>query len=286
LLLILAQQTKQLQRVTDSLSFILHPIFVAVDAPSKAYDWLAESTIDHSTLLEAHRELTAENLILKAKLQKFEFIEKENTRLHSLLESSFKIGEQFISASLINVNLNPNTQTVVIDKGKRFNLFLSQPALNEDGVIGQIIDVKPLSSSIMLITDPNHAIPVEINRTGLRTIATGSGAQNTLLLPYLSHNTDIQIGDLLTTSGLGGVFPKGYPVATISALTPAPGEAFMRVEAKTIAKIESTHELLLVWSNQEPIPLLPTEQPTQTPDTFESVEGSEEPEMPEPSDAR
>lgn len=276
----LAYQTNQLQRFKDSLSFIVHPILVAVDAPSRAYDWLTESTIDHSTLIEAHRALSTENLILKAKLQKFEFLEKENTRLHSLLESSFKIGEQFISASLINVNLNSNTQTVVIDKGKRFSLFLSQPALNEDGVIGQIIDVKPLSSSIMLITDPNHAIPIEINRTGLRSIATGSGTQNTLLLPYLSHNTDIQVGDLLTTSGLGGVFPKGYPVAIISALTPAPGEAFMHAEAKTIAKIESTHELLLVWSNQEPTPLLPTEQ------SPEVLEGTKEYTLSEPTDAR
>ncbi len=199
---------------------------------------------------------------MKAKLQKFEALEKENTRLHSLLESSFKLGEQFISAELINVNQNQNTQHIIIDKGSRFNLYAGQTALNEDGVIGQIIDVNPLTSSIMLITDPNHAVPIEINRTGLRTIASGSGIQNRLTLPYLPHNTDIQIGDLLTTTGLGGVFPKGYPVGIITQLTPIAGGAFMHAEAETVAKIESIRDILLVWSKQEPIPLLsgaPTE---------------------------
>lgn len=257
MLLLLAQQTNQLTRLKDSLSFIVHPVLVAVDLPIRLYDWLTESTADLSDLIEENHRLKSELLLLKVKLQKFKALETENTRLHSLLESSFKIGEQFISASLIKVNQNPNTTHIVIDKGSRFNLYKGQAALNENGVLGQIINVHPLTSSIILITDLNHAIPVEINRTGLRTIASGSGTQNTLTLPYLPHNADIKIGDLLTTSGLGGVFPTGYPVAIVTKLTPMPGEAFMHAEAKTIAKIDSTRNILLVWSKQEPIPLLP-----------------------------
>lgn len=267
-MLLLAQQTNQLSRFKDSLSFIVHPVLVAVDLPNNLYQWLTESTSDHAELLEENRQLKSESLLLKAKLQKFESLEKENTRLHSLLESSFKLGEQFISASLIEVNQNSNTQHIVIDKGSRFNLYAGQTALNEDGVIGQIISVHPLTSSIMLITDPNHAVPIEVNRTGLRTIAVGNGVQNTLTLPYLPHNADIQVGDLLTTSGLGGVFPKGYPVANISKLTPLAGEAFMYAEAETIAHIERIRDILLVWSKQEPIPLLtgaPTEPEHLTP---------------------
>ncbi len=256
MLLLLAQQTGQLARFKDALSFIVHPVLVVVDLPGKLYKSVTESTANHAELSEENKKLKSESLILKAKLQKFEALARENTRLHSLLESSFKLGEQFISASLIKVNQNPNTTNIVIDKGSRFNLYEGQAALNEDGVIGQIINVHPLTSSIMLITDPNHAIPIEINRTGLRTIALGNGIQNTLTLPYLPHNADIEIGDLLTTSGLGGVFPKGYPVATVSTLTPLPGEAFMDAEAKTVTKIERTRDILLVWSKQEPIPLL------------------------------
>jgi len=94
----------------------------------------------------------------------------------------------------------------------------------------------------------------------LRTIASGSGAQNTLSLPYLPHNADIKVGDLLITSGLGGVFPQGYPVARISKLQPMPGEAFIHAEAQTIAKTETTRNILLVWSKQQPIPLLPAKK--------------------------
>lgn len=252
----LAQKTNQLSWLKGSLSFIAHPILVVVDLPSNAYNWLTESSTGHSKLLQENKQLKSESLLLKARLQKIESLEKENTRLHSLLESSFKLGEQFISASLIGVNQNPNTQHILIDKGSRFDLYAGQTVLNEDGVIGQIIKVNPLTASIMLITDPNHAIPIEINRTGLRTIAVGNGIQNTLTLPYLPHHADIRIGDLLTTSGLGGVFPKGYPVAKVNKLTPLQGEAFMYTEAKTIAHIENIRDILLVWSKQEPIPLL------------------------------
>lgn len=255
-MLVLAYKTNQLNRFKDTLSFLVQPVYEVVNFPSTVSKWITQSSTDRAELLEENRLLKSEALFLKAKLQKFDAIEQENNRLHSLLESSFKIGEQFISASLINVNQNPNTQHVVIDKGRRFDLYQSQAALNEDGIIGQIIDVRPLTSSIMLITDPNHAIPIEINRTGLRTIATGNGSKNILILPYLPHNADIKTGDLLTTSGLGGVFPKGYPVGVVSKLTPLSGEAFMYAEAQTVAKIDSTHEVLLVWSKQQPISLL------------------------------
>lgn len=228
----------------------------AVDLPSNGIDWLAElfKTTDQLTL--ENQQLRNEALLLKAKLQKLQALEAENIRLQGLLDSSFKIGEQFISASLLNVNRNKNTQHVTIDKGSQYQLEPGQPALNDQGVLGQILDVSPLTSSIILITDPNHAIPVEINRTGFRTIATGTGERNALTLPFLPHNTDIKEGDLLTTSGLGGVFPAGYPVATVSELKPVKGEAFLFAKASTIAKIENTRELLLVWSNKNPIPIV------------------------------
>jgi len=184
-------------------------------------------------------------------------LEKENTRLRAVLASSFKLGEQFIVASLIKVNLDPHSHRVVADKGSRFNLFKGQAVINTNGIIGQVTRVLPFSSEIMLITDLNHAIPIEINRTGLRTIAVGTGLFNQLTLPYLPHNTDIKSGDLLITSGLGGVYPKGYPVATVSSLSAAPGQAFMQAQARTTVQNESIHELLLVWSNQQPVPLIP-----------------------------
>ncbi len=267
-LLAVSYKTDYLDRFQGALSYVLHPLLLVVNLPSQSLDWLSEQTLGRSALLEENSSLKAEALMLKAKLQKFDAIEKENTRLHSLLESSFEIGEQFIAASLLSVNTNKNSQQVVIDKGSRFSLFPGQAALNEDGIVGQITAARPLTSDIILITDPSHAIPVEVNRTGLRTIAIGSGFKNSLTLPYLPLNADIQTGDLLTSSGLGGVFPKGYPVATISTFKLSGGEAFMRASATTIADIDRTHELLLVWSRRDPIPLLPGTAKTDTPNAL------------------
>lgn len=229
---------------------------MAVDSPANAYHWVTDTFSSHAQLLADNSRLKNERLLLKAKLQKLEAIEQENVRLQSLLGSSFKLGEQFLAASIIRTNLNPLTHQVVIDKGSRFKLYKNQAALTADGVIGQVIDVNPLSASIILLSDPNHAIPIEISRTGLRTIAIGSGNNDSINLPYLPHNSDIRIDDLLITSGMGGLYPKGYPVAKVSELAPAPGQAFMIAKAKTIAKIENSHEVLLVWSQQQPIPIL------------------------------
>ena len=256
-LLAVSYKTDYLDRFQDALSFILHPLLLTVNTPSQSLGWVSDKTMGRSALIEENNTLKADALMLKAKLQKFDAIEKENTRLHSLLESSFEIGEQFIAASLLSVNTNKNSQQVVIDKGSRFGLFLGQAALNEDGIVGQITAARPLTSDVILITDPSHAIPVEINRTGLRTIAIGTGLKNSLSLPYLPLNADIKAGDLLTSSGLGAVFPKGYPVATISSFELSGGKAFMHASATTIADIDKTHELLLVWSRRDPIPLLP-----------------------------
>ena len=229
---------------------------MAVDSPSRAYEWVTEAFSSNSHLQEENNRLKVEERLLKAKLQKYEAIEHENIRLQSLLGSSFKLGEQFIAASIIRTNLDSLSQQVVIDKGSRFNILNGQAAINDEGIVGQVVNVNPLSASIILITDPNHAIPVEISRTGLRTIATGNGDNNALNLPYLPHNSDIQLNDLLITSGMGGLYPKGYPVAKVIELAPAPGEAFMAAKAKTVANIESSREVLLVWSQQQPLPIL------------------------------
>ena len=256
MLLVFAQYTNQLERAKSALSFITHPILLAVDSPSRAYEWVTESFSSNSHLQEENDRLKAEELLLKAKLQKYEAVEHENIRLQSLLGSSFKLGEQFIAASIIRTNLDALSHQVVIDKGSRFNIHNGQAAINAEGIVGQVVDVTPLNASIILITDPNHAIPVEISRTGLRTIATGNADNNSLNLPYLPHNSDIKLNDLLITSGMGGLYPKGYPVARVSELTPAPGEAFITAKANTVANIESSREVLLVWSQQQPLPIL------------------------------
>lgn len=279
------QRTEALQPVRQGISILLHPILTTLNAPFQLMVWSSESMLNRRALLEENRQLKSEALFLKAKLQKFNALEAENTRLHALLESSFKLGEQFIVTSLISVNMDPYQHKVLVDKGSQFDIFPGQAALDADGVMGQVIRVNPLSSEVMLITDPNHAIPVEINRNGLRTIAVGSGQLNRLELPHLPHNADIEIGDQLVSSGLGGRFPRGYPVGIVTELSPTPGFPFMRASAKPTAHIDSSRELLLVWSSQQPVPLLKDPVAVDPKQVEEQTAEPSQPTEPQPTEA-
>ena len=147
----------------------------------------------------------------------------------------------------MSVNLDPYKHQIVINKGELNQTYPGQPLLDADGVMGQVVHVGPYTSTAVLITDTSHAIPVQVNRNGLRTIALGSGTINRLELPYLPNNSDILVGDLLITSGLGGRFPPGYPVATVSTIEQDPGQAFARITATPMAKLDRSREVLLVW---------------------------------------
>lgn len=241
------------------LSMIVYPIQFMVSAPTTLKDTIGSSLSSYNALKNENARLKSEILVNQTRLQKFSALEKENIRLRALLDSSFKLGEQVLVAELLSVNLDPYKHTVLVDKGSRFGAFAGQPVLDANGVVGQILRANPLNSEIVLISDPSHAIPVQINRNGLRTIAVGSGKINRLNLPFLPNNADIRVGDLIITSGLGGTFPQGYPVAVITKVAPQPDKPFSQIEAKPSAHLDRSRELMLVWSNSEPIPLFPTQ---------------------------
>ena len=246
---------------------VVYPIQYLVSVPTKFMKTIDESLADHATLQNENRRLKSELLANKIRLLKFSALEKENIRLRALVDSSFKLGEQVLVAEILKVNLDPFKHTVLVDKGSRFGVFQGQSVLDANGIVGQVLRANPLNSEIVLISDPSHAIPVQVNRNGLRTIAVGSGKINQLNLPFLPNNADIVEGDLLITSGLGGTFPQGYPVAIITEVAPQPDKPFARVEAKPQAHLDRSRELMLVWSSIEPIPLFPTptEKQSKTP---------------------
>ena len=243
------------------LSVLIYPVQFLVNLPIEMSGTVSTSLTSHNALLKENRRLNQEQLIDKSKLLKFAALEKENIRLRALLENSFKLGEQVLIAELLSVNFAPYEHVVLVNKGTRFGVHHKQPVLDAHGVVGQVIRSNPLTSEIMLITDPNHAIPVQVNRNGLSTIAVGSGQLNRLSLPFLPNNADIVPGDLLITSGLGGVFPQGYPVAVVDTFTPQPDKPFAHIYATPKALLDRNHELLIVWSDSKPI------QFTATPET-------------------
>ncbi len=255
-LLTTEHRSQRLDPLREALSFFVDPIKYLVDFPSLLLKQTAESLSSYADLKKENDSLREQQLVHQTRLLKFAALEKENIRLRALLENSFKLGEQVLVAELLSVKTAPYEHIVVVNKGTRFGVHQQQPVLDANGVVGQVFRALPLSSEIMLITDPNHAIPVQVNRNGLLTIAVGSGQLNRLILPFLPNNADIRPGDLLITSGLGGTFPPGYPVAVVDEFTSQPNKAFANITATPKAHLDRNRELMIVWSNSTPVPLI------------------------------
>lgn len=257
--LVIEHKSSHLEQVRNALSIVVYPVQCLSDWPTDQIGKTVSSIKSLYYLHEENAQLRREQLIHKSRLLKFEALEQENIRLRALLEKSFKLGEQVMVAELLSVNLAPYEHVVVVNKGSRFGVHARQPVLDAHGIVGQVFRAMPFSSEVMLITDPSHAIPVQVNRNGLRTIAVGSGRINRLILPYLPNNADIKVGDLLISSGLGGTFPQGYPVATVEKIIPQPNKPFAEIYATPKALLNRSRELLIVWSNTTPVPLMPQE---------------------------
>ncbi|MDH5710478.1 MAG: rod shape-determining protein MreC [Gammaproteobacteria bacterium] len=239
-----------MEGVRNALAYVLYPLQYTIDLPIRLYHWSDETLSTHQTLLDKNHQLEDLNLQNRVRLQKLDILEKENQRLRELLRATPKTGEQFLIAEIINVDVDPYRQLITINKGSNDNVYSSQPAIDAQGVVGQTIHVSAMSSTIMLITDASHALPVQIDRTGLRAVAFGTGKIDYLDLRHIPHSADIREGDTLITSGLGGRFPANYPVAVITQIERSPDETFVTVRAEPLAQLDRSREVLLVWHNQ------------------------------------
>jgi rod shape-determining protein MreC len=240
-----------IKQIRTELSVVMYPLQYIVNLPVQAGLWLSQNFSTRGQLLDEMAQLRERNLRLQVSLQKYEDLKSENERLRALLDSSIKLGERMMLAEVFAVDLDPFSRKIMINKGKTDNVFNGQPLLDAYGVLGQVTNTSQQSSTVMLITDPNHALPVQVVRTGLRTIAMGMGATNRLKLLYLPNNSGIKVGDLLVTSGLGGQFPPGYPVGTVVEFTPDIGQPYAQVQAIPSAHLERNREVLLVWTSEE-----------------------------------
>lgn len=245
-----------LESIRASASLLIYPLQYLVDLPVSITQWAGENFSSRESLLDDNQKLRIQQTLLLARLQKLAALKVENVRLRELLKSSKKVGESVLIGELLAVDLEPFTRQIIINKGGQDEVFLGQPLLDAGGIMGQIVHVGPFSSTAMLITDPNHAIPVHVNRNGLRAIVVGTGATDLLEIPYLPNSADIEIGDLLTSSGLGGRFPPDYPVAEVTAVHKDPSQPYAVVYAKPAANLERSREVLLVWRDDLPSPEL------------------------------
>ncbi|MEX2481456.1 MAG: rod shape-determining protein MreC [Gammaproteobacteria bacterium] len=235
-----------LSSIRAALSVATYPVQVVVNIPVRAGAAVIENVSTRRQLIAENERLRHENLMLSSKSQRFLALERENERLRELLDSSVVFDQEIIAADVLAIETTPTSQQIVINKGSNQGTFVGQPVLDAYGVIGQVAFVGPFSSSALLVTDPNHALPVLVNRNGLRAIAVGGDGPQQLALSFVSTNADIKVGDLLVTSGLGRRFPAGYPVGRVKHVSIAPGDAFATVVVEPSAKVGHTREVLLV----------------------------------------
>lgn len=245
-LMVLDHRNQHLVEVRKDLAALLHPVQLLVSAPANISRQVSESVTSRSKLIEENRRLRREALALNARMLRMTALEAENARLRALLDSTKKVGDDSLIAEILSVDLNPFRNMILLNRGSNDGAYIGQAVIDADGIIGQIIRDRRVSSEAMLITDVDHAIPVELVRNRLRTIAVGTGELNRLSLPYLPVSADIRDGDVLITSGLGGKFPPGYPVGTVRSVRSVTGLPFLEVDAEPAAALNRIREVLLI----------------------------------------
>jgi rod shape-determining protein MreC len=252
-LIIVDKRYDHLGKIRRWLSIVAYPVQVAVESPFAGWHWFRESVSTRDALREDNARLQADLRLAQFKLQRYEALESETQRLRALRDNTTDIPSRFVIGDIMDVDLDAFRERVLVDKGSHDGIFVGQAVLDAGGVFGQVARVEELTSEVILISDPAHAIPVQINRNGLRTIAVGTGDTSRLTLPYLPTSADVVVGDLLVTSGLGGGFPTGYPVGTVSAVKRDPAQSLADVEVRPAAALDRSRELMLVWLKQSAV---------------------------------
>ncbi len=247
-LMLLDHREEHLARIRQALSLVVYPIQVGVDLPFAGWRLASRALTDQSALLEENSQLRSERLAVDVRLQRLAALEAENDRLRAMLDSSARVSDRVLVVEILAVDLDPYRQRFTINRGLNDGVYIGQALLDADGVVGHIVRVELMTSEAVLISDADHALPVAINRNGLRTIVVGTGDSSRLRLPYLTNNADIEPGDLLMSSGLGGIFPSGYPVGRVLEVHRRPGQSFAEVIAEPAAQLDRDREVLLVWT--------------------------------------
>lgn len=249
LLIILSSYTSLLDPLRSKLGVVTQSAHWATDLPTRFNAWVGDRFTSKEDLLRENAALREELLINKRKVQQMAAMYAENVRLQQLMNASERLNERVVVAEIFGVSPDPLAHKVIINKGTRDGVYLGQPLLDAEGLMGQVVEVGPFSSEVLLITDTTHAIPVQVNRNGVRAVAEGVGDLYRLELRHVSNTLDIQEGDLLVSSGLGQRFPVGYPVAVVEQVVHDPGQPFARVSARPMAQMNRSRHVLLVFNN-------------------------------------
>ena len=251
ILIFIDVRTSQLSPVRNVISSALTPVQWLSDVPSDIAFGLENIFTSRESLEEELELMKDRMLVLERKSQKLASVTAELNRLRELLNASRVLDEGVVVAELIGASPDPDNQYILINKGFQDGVYLGQAILDSEGLMGQVIEINEFSSRVLLISDSRHAVPVQVNRNGMRAIAYGVGSLSALELGNVPDTADLQVGDLLVSSGLGGRFPQGYPVARVSSIEHDSGESFAHVKITPEAKLNRSRLLLLVFKQSD-----------------------------------
>jgi rod shape-determining protein MreC len=232
------------------LNSMVSPLQYIANLPGAMLSWSADRFTSRQQLLEDNEELTNQVTLMSEQLQRFRILEQENKNLRKLLDAPVRDSMHKMITELMAVDTNPYSHQIVINKGAIDGVFVSQSVLDDSGIVGQISEVGTTNSRVLLISDVTHAIPIRIERNNVRFIAVGDGSLDSMQLQHVPHSADIEIGDVIVSSGLGEVFPEGYPVGKISNIVRNESRPFAEVTATPLAKLDRIKYLLLLWPQE------------------------------------
>lgn len=248
---ILLVANDRLEPVRNSLSSLLSPLQYVANIPGVLLDESAENLATRNMLAKQNKELLRYQLLMSERLQRFEHLRQENDRLRGLLGSPVYMDAKKVVAEVMEVASDPFHQYVVLNRGSRNSVYVGQPVVDAQGVVGQVVQVSELTSRVLLLSDVSHGIPVRITRNDVRMMAIGTGSIDELELRHVAKSTDVRAGDLLVSSGLGKRFPEGYPVARVMTVEKDDGKNYATVIAQPLAALDRIRYLLLIWPDIE-----------------------------------
>jgi len=245
------------------LQSMVSPLQYIANTPKLTMTWISTNVTTRRQLMDENQQFRLDELKFHEQAMQLDIIKQENERLRSLLASPLRSELKKMVAEILSVDSDPYTHQVVINRGAGDDVYDGQPIIDALGVVGQILHVGQTTSRVILITDISHAVPVRVKRNGLRLMASGSGQIDRLNHNFVPQSADVKIGDVLVTSGLGGKYPEGYPVSTISFISNDESREFVRVYSTPIAQIDRLRYLLLL-SNKEPVSIFAPKPKSKT----------------------
>jgi rod shape-determining protein MreC len=240
--------TRLLEPVRTTIGTLVSPLQVLAEMPYLMADQVGRVASTRKSLREENAELERRILELTQISQQFLSLKMENERLRALLGSRARLPAEVMVAELIAVVPTPNTHQVIIDKGSDSGVQVGQAVLDAQGLFGQVVEVDRFTSRVMLIVDPSHAVPVQVNRSGVRSVAAGTGELGRLVLENVPVTADIQVNDLMESSGLGGRFPRGYPVGVVTSVDIDDTSPYARVDVRPLAALDRSRHVLVVFT--------------------------------------